>query len=56
MDLLQGWGDEIAHGTLLTMKVAILSLLVGLCWGMLGALAQMSPTGPWHPLAVASVW
>ncbi|WP_457579521.1 ABC transporter permease subunit [Ensifer adhaerens] len=43
MDLLQGWGDEIAHGTLLTMKVAVLSLLVGLCWGMLGALAQMSP-------------
>ena len=43
MDLLMGWGDEIAHGTLLTMQVAVLSLVVGLCWGMLGALAQMSP-------------
>lgn len=43
MELLNGWGDEIVLGTLTTMKVAVLSLMVGLCWGMLGALAQMSP-------------
>ncbi|MFT3687627.1 ABC transporter permease [Paenirhodobacter sp.] len=43
MDPFLGWGDEIARGAWITMLTAVLSLAVGLVWGMLGALAQLSP-------------
>lgn len=42
MDLFQGWGYQIAHGVLITLEVAVLSLILGLAWGILGALAQLS--------------
>lgn len=42
MDFLMGWGDEIALGAVVTLKVAFFSLILGLIWGMLGAFAQVS--------------
>jgi His/Glu/Gln/Arg/opine family amino acid ABC transporter permease subunit len=42
MDLLHGWGLEIAKGALVTISVALLSLAVGMIWGILGALALLS--------------
>ncbi|MBZ9870331.1 ABC transporter permease subunit [Mesorhizobium sp. BR1-1-9] len=45
MDIFQGWGVEIARGLMTTVEVALLSLVVGLVWGILGALAQLSSNG-----------
>lgn len=42
MDLLMGWGGQIARGALVTVEVAVASLLLGFVWGILGALAQLS--------------
>jgi ABC-type arginine transport system permease subunit len=42
MDLLHGWSLEIAKGALVTISVALLSLVVGMIWGILGALALLS--------------
>jgi len=42
MDIFQGWGVQIALGLTTTIEVALLSLAVGLVWGILGALAQLS--------------
>lgn len=42
MDPFLGWGDEIARGAWITMLTAVLSLALGLVWGMIGALAQLS--------------
>lgn len=45
MDIFQGWGHEVARGLMTTVEVALLSLAVGLVWGVLGALAQLSSNG-----------
>jgi His/Glu/Gln/Arg/opine family amino acid ABC transporter permease subunit len=45
MDIFQGWAAEVARGLLTTVYVALLSLAVGLVWGILGALAQLSSNG-----------
>ncbi|WP_027229598.1 ABC transporter permease subunit [Phyllobacterium sp. UNC302MFCol5.2] len=42
MDIFQGWGWQIARGLVTTVEVALLSLIVGLFWGIIGALAQLS--------------
>lgn len=42
MDFFLGWGTQIAFGLLVTIEVAVLSLLLGFVWAMLGALAQLS--------------
>lgn len=39
---LSGWAFELFHGALITMEVAALALLIGLIWGFLGAVAQLS--------------
>lgn len=42
-DFLQGYEDTILRGALVTIEVAVLSLLVAVVLGMLGALAKLSP-------------
>ena len=42
MDLLMGWGGQVARGVVTTIEVALASLLLGFVWGILGALAQLS--------------
>ena len=42
MDLLMGWGGQVARGVVTTIEVALASLLLGFLWGILGALAQLS--------------
>jgi His/Glu/Gln/Arg/opine family amino acid ABC transporter permease subunit len=42
MELLMGWGGQIARGVIVTIEVALASLILGLVWGILGALAQLS--------------
>jgi His/Glu/Gln/Arg/opine family amino acid ABC transporter permease subunit len=44
MNIFHGWGAEIARGVLVTIEVALLSLAVGLVWGILAALAKLSPS------------
>ena len=39
---LHGYGPSILQGALLTLEVALLSLLLALVLGMLGALAKLS--------------
>lgn len=43
-DLFQGWGAQLFWGTMVTLKVAFLSLLAGLTIGLLVALAKLSPS------------
>jgi len=43
MDFLSGWEANLLYGSFVTMEVAVLALLVGLVWGFLGAMAQLSP-------------
>lgn len=45
MELFQGWGTEIARGLLVTIEIAIFSLMLGFVWAILGALAQLSSIG-----------
>lgn len=40
---LQGYEASILKGALLTIEVAVLSLLLAMLLGMLGALAKMAP-------------
>lgn len=40
---LQGYEASIAKGALVTIEVALLSLLLAVILGMLGALAKMAP-------------
>lgn len=42
MEIFLGWGRQIAKGVLVTVEVAVLALLLGLLWGILGALAKLS--------------
>lgn len=39
---LHGYGPSIIEGTVLTLEVSLLSLLLAMCLGMLGALAKLS--------------
>lgn len=41
-DLFQGWGAQLFWGTMVTLKVAFLSLLAGLAIGLAVALAKLS--------------
>ena len=40
---LHGFGPALAAGTLMTIKLALSALAVGLVLGLLGALAKTSP-------------
>jgi len=42
MEIFLGWGWQIARGVLVAAEVAVLALLFGLLWGILGALAKLS--------------
>jgi His/Glu/Gln/Arg/opine family amino acid ABC transporter permease subunit len=42
MDVLMGWGGQLLGGALVTLEVAFAALVLGLGWGILGALAQLS--------------
>jgi len=42
MDIFLGWGGQIAKGALVTVEVAVLALVFGLAWGILGAMAKLS--------------
>ncbi len=39
---LQGYGPAIMEGTLLTLEVSLVSLLISMCLGIFGALAKLS--------------
>ncbi len=43
---LHGFGPALAAGTLMTVKLALCALLLGLVLGLLGALAKTSPVKP----------
>jgi len=43
---LHGFGPALAAGTLMTIKLALSALAVGLVLGLLGALAKTSPYKP----------
>jgi arginine/ornithine transport system permease protein len=43
---LHGYGPSILEGTLLTLQVSLLSLLLAMCLGMLGALSKLSGYPP----------
>ncbi|HEK1011726.1 ABC transporter permease [Pseudomonas sp. NPDC012596] len=43
---LHGFGPALAAGTLMTVKLALCALLLGLVLGLLGALAKTSPIKP----------
>jgi len=43
MDILSGWGGQLAAATWLTIEIALLSLAFGLSWGLLIAWAKSSP-------------
>ncbi|MEG0964744.1 MAG: ABC transporter permease [Pseudomonas sp.] len=43
---LHGFGPALAAGTLMTVKLALCALLLGLILGLLGALAKTSPVKP----------
>lgn len=47
---LQGYEASILKGALLTIEVAVLSLLLAMLLGMLGALAKMAPYRWLEPL------
>ena len=40
---LQGYGESLFYGAILTLEVALLSLLLAVVLGMLGALAKIAP-------------
>lgn len=50
---LHGYGPAIFMGAILTMEVALLSLLVALVLGLLGAIAKLSPYAPLRFIATA---
>lgn len=50
---LHGYGPAIFMGAILTMEVALLSLLVALGLGLLGAIAKLSPYAPLRFIATA---
>lgn len=43
---LHGFGPAMMAGTLMTVKLALCALLLGLVLGLLGALAKTSPFKP----------
>lgn len=43
---LHGYGPSIIEGTLLTLQVSLLSLVIAMLLGILGALAKLSPSKP----------
>ncbi len=50
---LKGFGPQLWEGTLITLELAIASLLLGLVLGLLGASAKLSSFGPARALATA---
>lgn len=51
---LEGYGNSLLEGSLLTMEVALASLLIAMILGMLGALAKLSDS--FAPRAIASIY
>jgi len=43
---LHGYGPSILEGTILTLQVSLLSLVLAMCLGMLGALSKLSGSRP----------
>lgn len=48
---LEGFGDLLLQGTLVTIELAIMSLVLGLVFGLLGAAMKLSPAWPLRLLA-----
>ena len=51
---LEGYGHTLVEGSLLTMQVALVSLLIAMVLGILGALAKLS--SGFAPRAIASIY
>ena len=50
---LQGYGPLLIKGTLLTIQLGLASLVFGLIFGLLGALAKLSGVWSWEKIAYA---
>ena len=54
MEQVIAYGPAILKGTLLTIQLAVVSLLVSVLLGLVGAWAKLSVIGPWRAASARS--